>query len=62
MPEGRGTAAVKQFQYVLVPPAFAQQHAIRMHLAAEHYPLAPYENRTDEETGTAFHVEMRENA
>ena len=33
-----GTGALKQFLHVLVPPAFAQQHAMRMHLAAELYP------------------------
>ena len=26
-----GTGAFKQFRHVLVPPAFAQQHAMRMH-------------------------------
>ena len=31
-----GTGAVKQFRHVLVPPALAQQHAVGMHLAAEH--------------------------
>ena len=51
-----GTGAVKQFRHVLVPPAFAQQHAMRMHLAAEHYPPALYDKRIDEETGTAFEV------
>ena len=30
-----GTGAVKQFRHVLVSPAFAQQHAMHMHLAAE---------------------------
>ena len=39
-----GTRTVKQFRHVLVPPAFAQQHAMRMQvhahsmLAVEHYP------------------------
>ena len=30
-----GTRTVKQFRHVLVPPAFAQQHAMRMHLAVD---------------------------
>ena len=57
-----GTGAVKQFRHVLVPPAFAQQHAMRMPLAAEHYPPARYERSTDveERTGTVFDVAMRE--
>ena len=29
-----------------------------MHVAAEHYPPALYEQRTDEETGRALDVEM----
>ena len=54
-----GTGVVQQFQRV-VPPAFAHQHAMRMHLAAAHYPPTPYENRTDETNGTAFDCEMRD--
>ena len=54
-----GTGDVKQFRHVLVQPAFAH-HAIRMHVAAEHYPPALYELRTDEETGRAFDVEIRD--
>ena len=30
--KNEGTGAVKQFRHVLVPHAFAQQHAMRMHL------------------------------
>ena len=54
-----GTGAVKQFRHVLVPPAFAQQHAMHMHPAAEHYPPAQDERSTDveERTGTVFDVE-----
>ena len=56
-----GTGVVKQFRNVLVPPAFAQQHAMRMHLAAEHYRTALYERGIHEEerTGTVFDVAMR---
>ena len=56
------TGAVKQFRHVLVPPAFAQLHAMRMHLAVEHYPPSQYENGTHEEecTGTVFDVAMRD--
>ena len=54
------TGSVKQYRHVLVPPAFAQQLAMRMHLAAEQYSPAQYEQRTDEETGTAFDVEMHD--
>ena len=65
LPNG-GTGAVKQFRHVLVPPAFAQddsnpqQHAMRMHLAVEHYPPPQYEKGTHEEerTGTVFDVAM----
>jgi len=39
-----GTGAVKQLRHVLVPPAFAQRHAVRMHLAAELYPPAQMSN------------------
>ena len=51
-----GTGTVEQFRHVLVPPAFAQQHAMRMHLAVEHYPPPPYEKGTheDERMGTVF--------
>ena len=55
-----GTGWVKHFRHVLVLPAFAQQHAMRMHLAAEHYPPTQYEKRTDENTGTSFDVEVRD--
>ena len=51
-----GTGTVKQFRHVLVPPAFAQQHAMRMHRAVERYPPPLYENGThvDERMGTVF--------
>jgi hypothetical protein len=57
-----GTGTVKQFRHVLVPPAFAQQHAMRMHLAVEHYPPPLYEKGTheDERMGTVFQVAVRD--
>ena len=37
------------------------QHAMRMHLAAEHNPIEPYErgNDVEERTGTVFDVAIR---
>ena len=57
-----GTGAVKQFRHVLVPPAFTQQHAMRMHLAVEQYPPPQYEKGTHEEErmGTVFAVAMHD--
>ena len=57
-----GTGAIKQFRHVLVPPAFAQQHAMRMHLAVEHYPPPLYEKSTHEgeRIGNVFKVAMRD--
>ena len=57
-----GTGTVKQFRHVLVPPAFAQQHAMRMHLALEHYPAPLYEKGTheDERMDTVFNVAVRD--
>ena len=57
-----GTGTVKQFRHVLVPPAFAKQHAMRMHLAVEHYPPPLYEKGTheDERMGTMFNVAVRD--
>ena len=45
-----------------VPPAFAQLHAMRMHLAVEHYPPPLYEKGThvDERMGTVFQVAVRD--
>ena len=53
-----GAGTVKHFRHVLVPPAFAQQHAMRMHLEVEHYPPPLYEKGTheDERMGTVFQV------
>ena len=57
-----GTGTVKQFRHVLVPSAFAQQHAMRMHLAIEHYLPPLYEKGTHEgeRMGTVFKVAMRD--
>ena len=61
IPEDRGYGG-KQFRHVLVPPAFAQHHAMRMHLAVEQYPLPLYEKGTHEEErmGNVFQVAMRD--
>ena len=57
-----GAGALKQFRHVLVPPAFAQQHAMRMHLAVEEYPPPQYEGDTheNERLGNMFHVHERD--
>ena len=57
-----GTGTVKQFRHVLVPPAFAKQHAMRMHLGVGHYPPPLYEKGTheDERMGTVFRVAVRD--
>ena len=57
-----GTGTVKLFRHVLVPPAFAQQHAMRMHLAVEHCPPPLYEKgtREDDRIGIVFRVAMRD--
>ena len=56
-----GTREAQQTRHVLVPLAFAQQHAMRMHLAAEQHPPASYERGIHEEErmGTVFDVAMR---
>lgn len=55
-----GSRAVKLFRHVLVPPTFAQQHAMRMHLDAEHYLPSQYDRAVEEETGDAFAVNDRD--
>ena len=59
-----GTGTAKQFRHVLVPPVFAQQHAMHMHLhlAIEQYPPPLYEKGTheDERIGTVFRAAMRD--
>ena len=57
-----GTGAsrsVKQFRHVLVPPAYAQQHAMRMHLGHQHAPHEPYDRAVTENAGDVFAVEER---
>ena len=51
--------AVKQFRHVLVPPAYAQQRAMRMHLCHQHVPHELYDKAVTEEAGDAFAVDER---
>ena len=46
--------AVKQFRHVLVPPAIAQKHAMRMHRGRQHAPTELYVRAVTEEPGDAF--------
>ena len=48
--------AVKQFRHVLVPPAYAQQHAMRMHLGHQHVPPELYDRADTEAAGDAFAI------
>ena len=52
-----GSRAVKQFRHVLVPPAYAQQHA--MHLRHQHVPPELYDRAETEAAGDAFAVDER---
>ena len=52
-----GSRAAKQFRHVLVPPAYAQQHAMRMHLGHQHVPPELYDRAVTEAAGDAFAVE-----
>ena len=54
-----GSRAVKQFRHVLVPPAYAQQHAMRMHLGHLHVPPDLYDRAETEAAGDAFAVDKR---
>ena len=54
-----GSRAVKQFRHVLAPPAYAQQHAMRMHLRHQHVPPELYDRAATEEAGDAFAVDER---
>ena len=54
-----GSRAAKQFRHVLVPPAYAQQHAMRMHLGHQHVPPELYDKAMTEEAGDAFAVDER---
>ena len=54
-----GSRAVKQFRHVLVPPAYAQQYAMRMHLRHQHMPPELYDKAETEAAGDAFAVDER---
>ena len=54
-----GSRAVKQFKHVLVPPAYAQQHAMRMHLRHQHVPPDLYDRAETQAAGDAFAVDDR---
>ena len=51
-----GSRAVKQFRHVLVPPAYAQQHVMRMHLGHQHVPPELYDRAATEAAGDAFAI------
>ena len=54
-----GSRAVKQFRHVLVPPAYAQQHTMRIHLRHQHAPPELYDRAESEAAGDAFAVDER---
>lgn len=54
------SGAVEQFRHVLVPPVFAQQHAMRMHLGDKEYPPVLYDREAQEDAGDVFAVDDRE--
>ena len=54
-----GSRAVKQFRHVLVPLAYSQQHAMRMHLHHHHMPPELYDRAETEVAGDAFAVDER---
>ena len=54
-----GSRAMKQFRHVLVPPAYAPQHAMRMHLPHQHVPPELYDRAETEAAGDAFAVDER---
>ena len=54
-----GSRAVKQFRHVLVPPAYAQQHAMHMHMRHQHAPPELYDRAKTEAAGDAFAVDER---
>ena len=49
--------AVKQFRHVLVPPAYAQQLAMRMHLGHQHLQPKLYDKAEIEAAGDSFAVD-----
>ena len=54
-----GSRAVKQFRHVLVLPAYAQQHAMRMHMHHQHAPPELYDRAETDAAGDAFAVDER---
>ena len=50
---------MKQFMHALVPPAFAQQHAMRMHMERKHALAELYDRAVTEDAGDAFAVDKR---
>ena len=54
-----GSKAVKQFRHVLAPPAYAQQHAMRMQLRHQHVQPELYDRADTEVAGDAFAVDER---
>ena len=52
-----GSRAVKQFRLVLVPPAYAQQHAMPMHPGHQHVPPELYDRAETEAAGDAFAID-----
>ena len=54
-----GLRAVKWFRHVLVPPAFAQQHAMSMHLGHQYMPPELYNTAVTEDMGKTFAVDER---
>ena len=55
-----GSRAVKQFRHVLVPPAYAQQHAMRMHIRHQHAPPELYDRAEPEAAGVMRSLLMSE--
>ena len=54
-----GSRAVKQSRHVLVPPAYAQQNAMRMHPGHQHVPPQLYDRAETEAAGDTFAVDER---
>ena len=54
-----GSRAVKQFIHVLVPPAYAQQHAMRIHLRHQHVPPELYDTAETKVAGDAVALDER---
>ena len=54
-----GSREVKQLGHVLVPPAYAQQYAMRMHLGHQHVPPELYDRAETEAAGDASAIDKR---